>query len=209
MSSLECQPWINSSPMKINQYIMVKKMCLWAIAFMFNCFISNIYAQSQDTIVLPSPSFYDELKKIHPDLKYNYVHSTLIHDYSNNWDLDGDMVNDSLYFDGDDAVHIRFRLTIVLSSDNVKRQFNYIVSDFPFLSSIDKINKIDTNVIGNPYFLVGDFNNDGRQDIYLQIRKLYDNEIPDELKQIGITSTYIRIYFIQNKLHIEDFQPKK
>ena len=74
---------------------------------------------------------------------------------------------DSLRFVGDDAVHTNYHLKIVLSSDHITREFEYLLSDFPFLADNSVLLISDTMVAENGFFWVGDFNSDMKMDIYL------------------------------------------
>lgn len=152
---------------------------------------------------LPSPSFINELKKFHPELNYTYADSLKTHDYSGNWDFDGDDLMDSLSFVGDDAVHTNYHLKIVLSHDHIARNFEYLLSDFPFLADNSTLSISDTMVAENGFFWVGDFNSDMKMDIYLYIRKRFGGEIPEELKAMGINTANVCIYYLENELVIK------
>lgn len=179
--------------------------CIWLFFIILIIWTSNLSAQGTILDTIPLPSFANSLKNFYPNLKYSYTHSIKTHNYSGNWDFDGDGLKDSLYFVGNDAVHTRFQLEIILTSENKLRKYEFIKSDFPFLTSVDELplNEIEPTLM--PYFIVHDFNNDGKEDIYLNVEKLYSNKIPRELQQMGITSEYICIYYIGNNIVIQDY----
>lgn len=166
-----------------------------------NLILSAKLPETKETLI--SPSFIIGLKKIHPELNYAYLDSLKTHDYSGNWDFDGDGLLDSLSFVGDDAVHTNYHLKIVLSHDHIARNFEYLLSDFPFLADNSTLSISDTMVAENGFFWVGDFNSDGKMDIYLYIRTRFGGEIPEELKAMGINTQNVCIYYLENELVIK------
>lgn len=135
-------------------------------------------------------------------INYKYIEDLQIHDYSGNWDFDGDNVKDSIKFIGEGGVHLFYFLFIKLSSDNKIYKFEYIRTDFPLLLPIDSLNSFDSSMCYYyPIFVVNDFNNDGIQEILLGIDS--EGGFPSELKKLGINSNKIIIqYNIKRKKFI-------
>ena len=111
-----------------------------------------VFSQQTDSLDIPSNSFENNYLKSNSTLKYSYDEIYQIHNYSNNWDFDKDGIKDELYFIGTGGAHLYYFLKVVLSSDKLSREFNFIQSDFPFLTATDTLN-IKKTVLG---FVVAD-----------------------------------------------------
>lgn len=122
------------------------------ITIFFTTFTLTIFSQQKDNLKLPSNSFENAYHKSNPTLTYSYDSIFQIHNYSNNWDFDKDGIKDELYFVGTGGVHLYYYLKVVLSSDKKKREFNFVQSDFPFLTATDTLD-IEKTQIG---FIVAD-----------------------------------------------------
>lgn len=94
-------------------------------------------AQAENELKIPSNSFEDFYRKVEPSLKYIYDSTAQTHNYSDNWDFDGDGIKDELYFVGTQGVHSYYYLKIVLSSDHKARALDFVLSDYPVLTAND------------------------------------------------------------------------
>lgn len=141
----------------------------------------------------------------YPAFKYFYDSITQTHDYSGNWDLDGDEISDSLSFVGNGGAHLYFHLRLKISTELKARHFKYLVSDFPVLDSIDHFKTVYGKSRIYPVFVVHDFNNDGRMDIYFNT-DINFAPIPKLLKQKGVTSRHLLISYEKKDIVIKNFQ---
>ena len=149
-------------------------------------------------------SFAQFYKKTNPALRYSYNESKQIHDYSGNWDLDGDKTPDSISFIGNGGAHLYFYPRIVLSSDKKIRELSFIVTDLPILASPDLLKKqLDKNALF-PKFVAEDFTNDGITDIYLNTDIKF-SDIPREWKKKGVTSRHLLITSGNKDLVVKNF----
>lgn len=155
-----------------------------------NDHISNSYKRIYDTR--------------YPALKYYYDSSTQTHDYSGNWDFDGDKISDSLSFVGNGGAHLYFHLRLRISSELKTRNFEFLVLDFPVLDSIDHFRKVYGKTSIFPVFVVHDFNNDGRMDIYFNT-DINFAAIPSRLKRKGVTSGNLLITYEKKDIVIKNF----
>ena len=140
----------------------------------------------------------------YPALKYYYDATTETHDYSGNWDFDGDKISDSLSFVGNGGAHLYFHLRLKISSELKTRNFEYLVSDFPVLDSIDHFRKVYGKTSIFPVFVAHDFNNDGRMDIYFNT-DINFAPIPKHLKRKGVTSRNLLISYEKKGIVIRNF----
>src|SRR5215510_7068458 len=107
----------------------------FAVLILF--FVSTIsYSQTDSNTYNSFESIY---KKRNPSLNYKYNREKQIHDYSNNWDLDNDSKPDQIYFVGTGGAHLYYYLRVILSTDNVVRNFPFIESDFPALPADEEL----------------------------------------------------------------------
>lgn len=140
----------------------------------------------------------------YPTLKYFYDSTTQTHDYSGNWDFDGDKISDSLSFVGNGGAHLYFHLKLTLSTERRAIDYEHLVSDFPVLDSIDHFKKVYGRSPIYPVFIVHDFNNDGRMDIYFN-SDIKFAPIPKHLKRKGGTSRHILISYEKKDIVIKNF----
>ena len=122
------------------------------ITIFLTTFTLTVFSQQKDNLELPSNSFENAYHKSNPTLTYSYDSISQIHNYSNNWDFDKDGIKDELYFVGTGGAHLYYYLKVVLSSDKKTREFNFVQSDFPFLTATDTLD-IEKTQIG---FIVAD-----------------------------------------------------
>lgn len=106
------------------------------IIFILACIYSSF--QAQDTVTNDLRHLYHQMS---PPIIYSYDESTQTHNYSNNWDLDGDGQKDEIHFVGTGGAHLYYYLKVVLSSERKPRVFERIETDFPHL--VATCNKAD------------------------------------------------------------------
>lgn len=142
----------------------------------------------------PSNSFSAAFEN--SSIAYAYRSKLYMHDYSSNWDLDGDGVLDKIYFVGNGGAHLQFILTIELSSTQTKQTFDWIYNDSPLYAEFESIDKTA------PGFSVKDFNADGNTDLFV-----YSSAEEDALVARGLTmhALVIRFDSESKKLVAEDF----
>ncbi len=147
-------------------------------------------AQQTDSLDTPSNSFECIYRKSNPALTYSYDEISQVHNYSNNWDFDKDGIKDELYFVGTGGAHLYYFLKVVLSKDKKSREFNFIQSDFPFLTSTDTIN-IEKTILG---FSVTDLGKDLTPTIIVRLdeQTFYDNK---ELRKRNINTKNVLVSF--------------
>ena len=126
----------------------------------------------------------------------------LSYNYSNRWDLDGDKKPDSLFFIGNGGAHVYFYLRVVLSTDNITRNFPFIQLDFPYVDSKESLDKYGKNVI--PQFVVHDFDKDGIPDLYLNFDNHFGS-IPRAWKKKGIKAKYVVMSFARSELKVRNY----
>lgn len=117
---------------------------------------------------------------VNTNIQYTYLPETLTHDYSNNWDFDGDGKKDPLRLVGTDGAHVSFCLSLMLSSEKEVRYFSWIANDFPLLEDFKTFPENTLGTISHQ-FIVHDFNKDGRLDIFVN-SAFYNRGITDTLK---------------------------
>ena len=123
---------------------------------------SSIFSQVTEEI---SNSFEIEYRKSNPTLAYSFDNISKTHNYSNNWDFDNDGIKDQLFFVGTGGAHLYYFLKVILSSEKLSREFDFIESDFPFLTSTDTLN-IDKTSVG---FVVATFGNNQTSSIIVRL----------------------------------------
>ncbi len=129
-----------------------------------------------------------------------------VHNYSGNWDFDGDGKEDDLFFIGNGGAHLYFHPRIKLTSENTIRDYEYILSDFPFLETFDDLRGVQVNFKACLLFM--DFNGDGVMDLlirnnwYIRTDGVY--EVPKALKAKGVLSSDIVFCIERKKLVIKD-----
>jgi len=104
----------------------------------------TVFSQQADTLDIHSNSFENNYRKSNPTLKYSYDNISQTHNYSNNWDFDKDGIKDELYFVGAGGAHLYYFLKVVLSTDKKSREFDFIQSDSPFLTTTDTLSFDET-----------------------------------------------------------------
>ena len=151
----------------------------------------TVFSQQTDTFDSSSNSFENNYRKLNPTLKYNYDNISQIHNYSNNWDFDKDGIKDEVYFVGTGGVHLYYFLKVVLSTDKKPREFDFIQSDFPFLTATDTLD-FDKTPVG---FVVTNFGRTLTPTIIVRLdeQTFQDNQ---ELKRKKIKTKNIIVSFL-------------
>ena len=138
-------------------------------------------------------------------IDYDYNKDTEIHDYSGNWDLDGDNQPDSLLFVGNGGGHLYFNLRIVLTTNGHTYNFESLTTDMPFTGTFEGFYSSNTPIF--PTFLVHDFDTDGISEIYF----VNDNgfsTVPEIWRNKGVKSRYLLLNYTGNSFEIKDFNMK-
>jgi hypothetical protein len=154
---------------------------------------------------IPTNSFEATYKEKYLALHYRYDDERQVHNYSNNWDLDGDGIKDEVYFKGDGGAHLYYYLVIFLSFDKKVRIFPYLSTDFPFLN-VENTSNYATN--NNKKFNIGfhvfDYNKDGVMDILIHLDEksfLFQNK---SLETKGVYSSSIVVSFKKGLIQLKD-----
>lgn len=148
----------------------------------------------RELVVPPKNEYICEM--YHPESEtYNTSYN-----YSGKWDFDGDGTTDSLFFIGNGGAHAYYFLRIVLSSDQVRRDYPTVHLDMPYLSSAQTLSATKSNPMVQ--LVIHDFDRDGNNDIYLD----FDNDfsyIPQEWKKQGLTKKRTVLYFKEGELEVK------
>ena len=145
-----------------------------------------------------SNSFEENYKIKKPNLIYLFNIKNQIHDYSNNWDIDGDEIKDNIYFVGNGGAHLFYHLQVILSSTQKKYVFSNLEIDFPFFFEMDDLCNNDSSKY-EIQFSVGNFDLDIQNEIYLNLK----NDNMDLLKDLE--SAQIIIDYLNKDLIIKNF----
>lgn len=114
-------------------------------ALFYFCLLSfKGYTQQTVQIDIHSDSFEKQISLSYPTIKYSYDSTSQTHNYSSNWDLDKDGINDEVYFIGTGGAHLYYFLKVVLSTDKKLREFDFIQIDFPLFTGTDTTNAAQT-----------------------------------------------------------------
>lgn len=122
-------------------------------------------------------------------------------DWLDTFDLDGDSINDRIYFDFTGGAHCCYKINIVLSSDKMERKFPFEM-DGGYVGGVDNSNPNQ--------FDIRDIDNDGLPEILMQIQT-YNGQsytIPTKWKiKYGIKSNRIVIEYTKGKIKTRDYKP--
>ena len=145
----------------------------------------------------------------------NYVHAfnakTQVHNYSRNFDFDGDIDSDSMYFVGTGGAHLYYYLKIRLSSTKKTYEFHDIQIDDPTVYDVSYLKK--TNFLSpNPPACVVDYYGDlaqthfgGNLSEHALFFRLEKYVYSKSWLSKGINSDYILLYFDQGEWTIKNF----
>lgn len=199
---------------------LIKKGILF---FCFVCFTTLIHSQNNRQIDTSYSDWSEEhdgidyfkYKLDSLGITYSYNSSNQTHNYSGNFDFDGDLLNDSLYLVGNGGAHILYSPVIRLSTTNKQYTFNNIIIDDPEFYPISELNKLSFLEFFPPQFVIGTYNQllengemqfsieKNRHVLFLHLDKNY---YPKELTKQGVTSSNIVIYFSEDGFQIQDFR---
>ncbi len=169
------------------------------------CIVSfTAVSQDSSSLGVLTNSYTAIFQLTNPTLNYTYRDAEQIHDYSGNWDLDGDGILDSVMFVGNGGVHLYFHLLLQLSSENVQQSFPMLSLDMPVHQPVDSLWKNYGTVEGFPQLIVHDFNGDGNSDIYLYVAGI---EKHPDVRGLGITSRHIVLSYAAGDVVIKNYQP--
>jgi len=163
--------------------------------------VKSYFAQS-DSI---SNSYAVTYQKSNPGLNYSYDPERQIHNYSNNWDFDQDGIKDELYFIGTGGAHLYYYLCVVLSSKQVQQHFKFLITDDPILPPDEILNNI--SFIPKDYlinFAVFESDGSARKHILINLDQQSFAVNRKILKQLGINTTKILVYFENGKAKFKD-----
>jgi hypothetical protein len=165
------------------------------LAFFMTVFSTIVYSQRPDSLEIPSNSFESNYQKSNPSLMYKYDDIGQTHNYSDNWDFDKDGIKDELYFVGTGGAHLYYYLKVILSSDKISREFNFIQSDFPFLTATDTLS-MNKTIAG---FVVTNLGKDLIPNIIIRLDDNTYHDNKNELTKLKITTRNIAISFENGK----------
>ncbi len=177
---------------------MYLKMRKNIISILFLLIITIINAQNDTLDSLPPhpelPNSKYAVYKYEPSLQTDI----LTYQYWNLWDFDNDGIKDCLSFTSNGGAHAYYHLKILLSSKKKWIVYPTFQVDMPFLNTEDITDEITQ-------FSVYDFDNDGIDEIYLNIDNPFGT-IPKKLKEEGLTSKRMLIEFENKQLIIKNFK---
>ena len=150
---------------------------------------------------IPNPYF-----PMDSSINYTYIKASQTHDYSNNWDFDGDGLLDDLKFVGNGGAHTLFSLVVRLKSQKTAYSFDCISTDFPKLENMAALDLSDSLSI-LPKFVIFDFNSDGISDIYLNTDDGSLDVCKQERAKLGLKTSRIVIAFNSGKPVFKDYSP--
>lgn len=157
----------------------------------FIALTSTAFSQQLDTIIAVSNSFEEAYRQSNPGLIYHYDNISQIHDYSNNWDFDRDGIKDELCFIGTGGAHLYYFLQVRLSTDKQQRKFDFISSDFPYVTSNDTLD-FHKKLNG---FIVANLGNDSRPTIIVRLDKSTYDANKTAYSRLYVKSKNITINF--------------
>jgi hypothetical protein len=151
-------------------------------------------------------SFEKTYQKSGTKLNYSYDNNKQIHNYSDNWDLDNDGINDDLFFVGTGGAHMYYFLRIILSTDRKIRDYSFLESDFPVLPDDQELTGKDYNPqTHQTQFVVHDFDKDGLKDIYIKLDRSSFLIHKKSLKIKSIKTNQVILTFKNGKELLRDF----
>ena len=174
--------------------------------FFLSCVVYVLYAPVASGQAEPlTSSFAHHYSIANPALHYRYDSLEQVHDYSGNWDLDGDGRNDQVFFVGTGGAHLYYFLRVILSSDNKVRDYSFLQSDFPLLPAENEPALSPGEGQPLPLFAAGDMDGDGSKDIFMQLDESSFIANKKVLKKHGIRSRYILITFSHGRVQSRDY----
>lgn len=185
--------------------MLLMKISLFAYLLLIITTACKAQVDSAAAEVPLSNSFKELYRKSNPALQYDYNESRQVHDYSGNWDFDGDGKKDSLLFVGNGGVHSYFHLRIVLSKDQQRRDYAFLVTDLPLLAPVNALKRGSALYAQFPQFVVHDFDKDGQPEIYFNTDISFA-PIPAKWKRRGLTSRHVLIDYREGEVRLGNFR---
>lgn len=143
---------------------------------------------------------------------YSYSDENQTHNYSGNFDFEGDLLNDSLYFVGTGGAHLYYFPRILLSSTKKSIDFEEINIDDPQYFPVSSLAALSFLDRWPPQFVVGttkDLLNEENQIInshsHVIFFRLDSNYYSNDWKKQGINSDYVLLYFENGEFIIRNF----
>jgi len=183
-------------------------MLVWVVGFSCNPGLRKS-GQSPNklpdsSLIKPYPPIPNPCVPTDSSIKYKYIKESQIHDYSNNWDLDGDGQLDDLMFVGSGGAHTIFSLVVRLKSQKETYTFDCISTDFPKLERKAILDMSDSLSI-LPKFVIYDFNSDGILDVYLNTDDGTVDVCRQERAKLGLKTSKIVIEFSRGGPVFKDY----
>ena len=150
-------------------------------------------------------SFKGNYERTNPNLHYSYEKSTQTHNYSDNWDFDGDGIKDKLFFVGNNGVHLYFHLKVILISDNQIRNYQFIEIDYPYLGTFEELQTKNKCLDIPSKFLVYDFDSDGLDEIVINLDNSTFTVFEKELNKYSINSKCILLDFKGKNILLKEY----
>jgi hypothetical protein len=173
-----------------------------ALTAMILVLISTMAFSQADTLTNSFEAIY---KKSNPSLRYKYDPVTQTHNYSGNWDFDQDGKTDEVLFVGTGGAHLYYYLRIVLSKDNVVKNYPAIILDMPLLPGAAELKKPGFNPVrAFAQFAVFDADSDNINEIFIQLDTSTAAANAKQLRKLGITSQMMIISFKDGKIKFND-----
>ena len=144
--------------------------------------------EEDKTFEVPPFTFDDDFKN--SKINYSYSENPETHDYSNNWDFDGDGKKDSIRFVGEGGAHQQYFLSLKLSSHPKPIEYEWIYNDMPVLSSFEFFPTGPAEEHEMHWFVVDDFNNDGIKDIFVNVNAS-GYHLPRKFEEYGLNEKEI------------------
>jgi hypothetical protein len=183
----------------------------------FTCFIlaaPAFAAAQQDSLPsTPSNSCQQWIESHNMVLKYIYSDSAQIHDYSGNWDFDGDGEKDGLFFVGTGGAHLYYYLRVALSSNGSIHNFTFLELDMPCPAVMDKPGREHAALPERlPHFMVRKFpgkasGNNTTDKICMLLHE--QAAIPAEWRKRGLTSKHILVSFKNGRPALSNYKNVK
>jgi hypothetical protein len=174
--------------------------------YSFLLFLPSFSCSQSD---LPVNSFESIYAKANPSLHYTYDTLNQIHNYSGNWDFDGDGINDDLFFVGSGGAHLYYYLRITLSSKHKQKDFRYLQIDFPVLPPESILAGVQQVLDEMTYFTVFQANSEtGLPSICVRLDEQVFVSEKRQLKRAGLKSKLVSVRYRNGKLQSMDYLEK-
>lgn len=158
-------------------------------------FISfKLQAQQSDSTGIEIPEQEYTVERYDSILQLNLID----YHYGHLWDLDNDGLMDEIRFISNGGAHCYYHLQLRLSSRLKAIEFVAFQIDMPYLFDSQNFNDVVP-------FLVMDFNQDGIDEVYLNLNNHFA-QIPDILRRQGISSNKIIINCANDRIEIRDYK---